>query len=71
MQKVKKDNLTDLVDEVTKPQEANPKPNEPTPQPKPQGGLSDYQELRLMAKSSISHYRQLIKVGISSRYLVE
>lgn len=42
MQKVKKDNLTDLVDEVTKQQEANPKPNEPTPQPKPQGRLSDY-----------------------------
>lgn len=47
MQKVKKDNLTDLVDEVTKPQEASPaKPNDGNtqqPQPKPQGGLDDYQ----------------------------
>lgn len=45
MQKIKKDNLTDLVDEVTKPQETSPaKPNEGnTPQTQPQGGLDDYQ----------------------------
>jgi len=47
MQKVKKDNLTDLVGEVTKPPEATPThPSEgsnPQPQPKPQGGLNDYQ----------------------------
>ena len=44
MQKVKKDNLTDLVGDITKPQEASPaKPSEgkePNPQPKP---LDDYQ----------------------------
>lgn len=43
MQRIKKDNLTDLVGEVTKPQEASTEPDEATPQPKPQGGLSDYQ----------------------------
>lgn len=46
MQKVKKDNLTDLVDEITKPQEATPKPSEDngsTPPPKPSDGLDDYQ----------------------------
>lgn len=47
MQNVKKDNLTDLVDQITKPQEASPaQSNEgssPQPQPKPQGGLNDYQ----------------------------
>ena len=47
MQNVKKDNLTDLVDQITKPQEASPaQPNEensPQPQTKPQGGLNDYQ----------------------------
>ena len=44
MQKVKKDNLTDLVGDITKPQEASPaKPNEgnnTNPQSKP---LDDYQ----------------------------
>lgn len=47
MQNVKKDNLTDLVDQITKPQEATPaQPSEgsnPQPQPQPQGGLNDYQ----------------------------
>lgn len=43
MQKIKKDNLTDLVGEVTKPQEAISKPNEATPPPKPPEGLNDYQ----------------------------
>lgn len=39
MQKVKKDNLTDLVGDVTKPQEASPA----NPATQPQGGLNDYQ----------------------------
>lgn len=43
MQKIKKDNLTDLVDDVIKPQEASPKPNEGNPPPKPSEGLNDYQ----------------------------
>lgn len=45
MQKVKKDNLTDLVGDIAQPQEASPaKPNEGnTPTPQPQGGLNDYQ----------------------------
>lgn len=38
MQKIKKDNLTDLVGEVTKPQETNP-----TPQPEQSDDLDDYQ----------------------------
>lgn len=42
MQKVKKDNLTDLVGDITKPQEASPA-NPATSQPQPQGGLNDYQ----------------------------
>lgn len=43
MQKIKKDNLTDLIDDVTKPQEASPKPNEGNPQSQPSEGLDDYQ----------------------------
>ena len=43
MQKVKKDNLTDLVGDVTKPQEVSPKPNEGTAPPIPPEGLNDYQ----------------------------
>lgn len=45
MQKIKKDNLTDLVDEVTKPQETSAgKPNEGnTPKHQSQSGLDDYQ----------------------------
>ncbi len=41
MDKVKKDNLTDLIGDVTKPQESTPP--EPDANPKPQLGLDDYQ----------------------------
>jgi len=41
MAKVKKDNLTDLVGEVTEPKEATPA--KPDTNPKPQQGLDDYQ----------------------------
>ena len=46
MQNVTKDNLTDLVDDAIRPQEAKPKPNEdnkPSSQPKQPKDLDDYQ----------------------------